>query len=154
MNDTNIIAVEKDSLGIEVTVRHTHALGNSPVVPFFMKNFATLIEHGFADNFITFGNKSKAVYIEIDNQIAGHIVYDFRPDDVLKTAWIIFSCVEEEYRHRGLYTIMHKHFEETVKQAGSKKIASYVHVSNTVRLASCKAVGMEPHCYRMEKHLK
>jgi hypothetical protein len=152
--NNNTIAIEQDSTGAEVVVKHTESLGNSPVVPFFMKNFAKLIENGHADNFITFGNKSKAIYVEIDNQIAGHIVYDFRPDDVLKTAWIIFSCVEEKYRHRGLYKIMHWHFEETVKKTGSRKIASYVHTTNAIRLASCKSVGMVPHCYRMEKHLK
>jgi ribosomal protein S18 acetylase RimI-like enzyme len=149
----NIIAVEKDVTGAEVVIKHTNTLGNCPIVPFFMKNFAELIESGFAHNFITFSNKSKAIYIEIDDQIVGHIVYDFRPDDVLKTAWIIFSCVEKGYRQRGLYNIMHRHLEETVKKAGSKKIASYVHISNSARLASCKSVGMEPHCYRMEKEL-
>lgn len=149
----NIIAIEKDSTGTEITVKHVNTLGNCSVVPFFMRNFAELIEKGFAHNFITFSNKSKAIYIEIDNRIVGHIVYDFRPDDVLKTAWIIFSCVDKDYRHRGLYNIMHRHFEETVKKSGSKKIASYVHVDNSARIASCKSVGMNPHCYRMEKEL-
>jgi hypothetical protein len=149
----NIIAIEKDSTGAEVIVKHIDAMGNSPVIPFFMRNFADLITNGHAENFITFNNKSKAIYIEINNQIAGHIVYDFRLDDVLKTAWIIFSCVEESYRHRGLYKIMHRHFEETIKKAGSQRIASAVHVSNSVRLASCESVGMKAHSYRMEKIL-
>jgi hypothetical protein len=149
----NTISIETDSTGAEVIIKHTDVLGNSPIIPFFMRNFADLISNGHAENFINFSNRSKALYIEIDNQIAGHIVYDFRSEDVLKTAWIIFSCVEEKYRHRGLYKIMHRHFEETIKKSGSQRIASLVHVSNSARLASCKSVGMEAHSYRMEKIL-
>jgi hypothetical protein len=97
-------------------------------------------------------NKSKAIYAEVDNQFAGHIVFDIQ-EDLTKTAWIVFSCVEEAYRKRGIYTLMHKYFELYLKEIGSKKIASFVHVTNEVRQQSCAAVGMDPVFIRMEKNL-
>ncbi len=85
--------------------------------------------------------------------MAGHIVYDIL-DDSYKTAWIVFSCVEDGFRRRGLYKMMHRHFEQIVRNAGSKRIASHVHVDNAVRQASCASVGMKPDFLRMEKNIE
>lgn len=148
------IGSEPDSTGAIVTATYMEAIGGSRIVPVLMKNFVKLIEDGHAGKWVTFNNKSKAVYIEIDNKIVGHIVYDHRSDDLFKTAWIILSWVDENYRRRGLYKILHKYFEKVLKETGSTKIASYVSVNNAARLASCESVGMIKHCYRMEKHLE
>lgn len=146
------IAMESDLTGQLVKVYHVNSIGATPVVPFFMKNYAKLIEDGHANSFMMGTNKSKAVYVTINDEVAGHIVYDIQ-DDMLKTAWIIFSCVEEKFRKRGLYNIMHRHFEATVKKNGSLKIASHVHVTNIARQKSCESVGLKPIFYRMEKDL-
>jgi hypothetical protein len=145
-----LITKEKDKTGVEVSVKLAQQIGGSPVLPFFLRNYADLIDNGHSNPFLFGTNKSKAVYIEVDNEVAGHIVYDIL-DDAYKTAWIVFSCVEDGFRRRGLYMIMHRHFEQIVKNAGSKRIASHVHVDNKVRYASCEAVGMKPDFYRMEK---
>jgi hypothetical protein len=133
-------------------VKITHNIGDSPVIPFFLKNYAALIEQGYSHPIITGANTNKAIYIEIDNKIVAHIVFDILKD-VYNTAWIVFSCVDEDYRNSGLYKIMHKHFEIQAKKLGSTKIASFVHLDNKPRQASCESVGMKPVFYRMEKSI-
>lgn len=145
-----LVAKETDKTGAEVQIRMAQAIGGSPVLPFFLRNYAQLIDDGHSNPFIFGTNKSKAVYAEINGNVVGHIVYDIL-DDNYKTAWIVFSCIEDGYRRRGLYSIIHRHFEQIVKNAGSKRIASHVHVDNKVRQASCEAVGMKPDFLRMEK---
>lgn len=148
----DILAKEIDKTGAEVTIKWVQNIGDSPIVPFFLRNYSELIDNGHALPFIMGTNSSKAVYAEVDGELAGHIIFEYQ-QDVLKTAWIIFSCVEAKYRQRGIYALMHKHFESVVAANGSKKIASHVHVTNTARQESCKSVGMQPVFYRMEKKL-
>jgi len=152
MKHGKVLAIEKDTTGVEVTVRHVDELGNSPVVSFFLKNLATLIDSGYSLQYIAGSNRHRAVYIELDNQVIGHIVYEML-EPPTKTAWITLSAIDENYKRRGLYTILHRHFEQQIKLVGAKKIASFVHVDNLARQASCKKVGMEPVFYRMEKEL-
>lgn len=147
-----LVAMGPDRTGQMIEIRYSNNIGGSPVVPFFLKNYAKLMEDGYAHPFIMGTNKSKAIYAVHNGKVVGHIIYDIL-EDAYKTAWIVFSCVDEDYRGRGLYRMMHQWFETTVKNNGSKKIASHVHVENKTRQASCVAVGMEPVFYRMEKDL-
>jgi GNAT superfamily N-acetyltransferase len=148
-----VLAKELDLTGAEVTVKSVVSIGHNPIVPVLMRNYADLIEQGYSNFHVGFANRSKAIYLEIDDKIVGHIVYDVLPDDALKTAWIQLSYVDPSFRKRGLYNIMHKYFEQTIKECGSKRIASYVHPNNTARLASCESVGMSVRFHRMEKYL-
>lgn len=141
-----------DKKGSKVTIKHTTAIGYTPVLPFFMKQFAELVDKGWAHPAFTASNTSKAVYAEIDGRVVGHIVYNIL-DDQLKTAWITLSAVDSEFRQRGIYNMIYSQFEATVKKAGSKKIASYVHIDNKPRQASCASTGLKPYYYKMEKDL-
>lgn len=142
-----------DKKGDAVTVKFTTTVQFTPVLPFFLKNFSELINLGFSHSLMpVVGRDTKAVYVEINGQVVGHILFNY-VDDVTKTAWIVLSAVDSNYRQRGLYNIMHEHFETVIKSQGSKKIASYVHVDNLARQASCASVGMKPFYYRMEKNL-
>lgn len=147
------LGTQTDKQGSTVTIKSASSVQDTPIIPFFMKNFSSLIEKGWAHSVsppVT--AQTRAFYAEIDDKIVGHIVYNIL-DDVFKTAWIVFSCVDEDYRGRGIYNIMHDYFEKNVKAAGSKKISSYVHVNNTARQASCTSVGMLPFYYKMEKNI-
>ena len=140
-----------DKQGSTVTIKSASSIQDTPIVSFFMRNFSALIDRGWSHPVAPIIHiNTKAFYAEIDGKIVGHIVYNIL-EDAYKTAWIVFSCVEDGFRRRGLYMIMHRHFEQIVKNAGSKRIASHVHVDNKVRYASCEAVGMKPDFYRMEK---
>lgn len=147
------VGTKTDKKGSTVTVKSASSIQDTPVLPFFMRNFSALIERGWSHPVSPpVNNGTKAFYAEIDGKIVGHIVYNIL-EDPYKTAWIVFSCVDEEYRGRGIYNIIHDYFEGFVKTSGSKKIASYVHVDNLPRQASCESVGMRPFYYRMEKPL-
>jgi hypothetical protein len=147
-----LIETTTDKTGAEVLVKNATLIGGSPIVPFYLKHYSELIINGHAHPVIAGTNKHKAIYAEIGGQVAGHIVYEIL-DDCYKTAWITFSAIENNFRRRGLYDILHRNFEKVAKAGGSTKIASLVHVDNTVRQASCAKVGMEPVFYRMEKQL-
>lgn len=155
MNNTNIIdlATEKDNLGSDVAVKKALTLGTTPIVPIFMREFANLIDQGFTTNNIVATNKSKVIYVEINNAIAGFIVYDIQHDDVSKTCWILFGTVLEPFRRRGLYKIMHSHLEIAAREQGSKQIFSLVHVNNTAMLELNKKLDKNPVFHRMEKYL-
>lgn len=152
MKHGKIIATEKDTTGVTVNVRYVDEISDSPVVSFFLKNLGILIDNGFNLQYLTGSNKHKAVYIELNDKVIGHIVYDIL-EPPTKTAWITLSAVDENYKRRGLYTILHKYFEQQIALTGSKKIGSLVHVDNLARQASCKKVGMKPVFIRMEKEL-
>lgn len=149
-----VIGTEKDKSGADVVVKFADPIGGTPVVPFYYRHYSKLIESGFTNPIIIGTNlRHKAVYLEIGEVFAGHIVFEIL-DDPYKTLWITFSCVEDDFRRRGLYEIMHRHIEQYAKKHGCMKIASFVHVDNKVRQASCAKVGMQPQFYRMEKTLE
>jgi hypothetical protein len=135
-----------------VVIKFTDRIADTPVLVFFLKNYAELIEQGLTHVHMAGANNNKAIYLEIDNKIVGHIVFELFKD-FYNTAWIVLSHVDKDYRNLGLYHIMHKHFEIQAKKLGSTKIGSFVHVNNKPRLAGCESVGMTPIFYRMDKSI-
>jgi len=152
MNNIKTLGNELTKNNQTCTVKTVNVIGDTPVLPLFLKNYAALIEKGYAPQVMNGTNQSKAVYVEINNQIVGHIVFDVMKDS-FNTAYIILSCVDEKYQNQGIYKIMFKHFESIVKKLGSTKILSFIHADNQNRLAIWKSVGMIPQFYRMEKRI-
>lgn len=146
------LAVEKDKFGVDVEIKYCQLLGGTPNMTFFLSQFLKLIQNGHAHPHMAGNNRSKAVYATIDNRIVGQITFDIL-DDYAKTTWIVLSSVDEEFRGRGIYTMLHKHLETLMLELGSRKLASHVHIDNTVRQASARKVGLKPVYYRMEKDL-
>jgi len=152
MQHGKIISTEADKQGMMINVRYAEEIGNTPVVSFFLKSLAGLIDSGYSLQMIAGANRHRAVYIEHNNLVIGHIVFEML-DPPVKTAWIVLSSIDPNFKRRGLYTILHGHFERIVKEMGARKIASFVHVDNIARQKSCAQVGMVPVYYRMEKDL-
>lgn len=151
MADTDL-AVEKDKAGIDLTIRYCPIVGGTECMSFFLKHFVKLLESGFTHPHVPAHNRCKAIYAIDNGKVVGQITFEVQ-DDYCKTTWIYLSAVDEAYRGRGIYNILHKHLEEFMPQLGSRKIASFVHVDNLVRQASCKRVGMKPAYFRMEKDI-
>jgi RimJ/RimL family protein N-acetyltransferase len=141
MNKTDKLT--KDKTGADVIVKTAPALGGSPVLPFFLRGYADLIDQGFAWNNLAGHNKNGVIYAEINGEIAGFIVYDLE-DDVAKTCWIVFGTVVEKFRRRGLYQIIHDRLIELAKYNGCSRIFSYVHVNNNAMLELNKKLGKLP----------
>jgi RimJ/RimL family protein N-acetyltransferase len=146
------LAVEKDKFGVDVEIHYCQMIGGTPNLTFFLSQFVKLIENGHAHPHIAGTNRSKAVYATINNKIVGQITFEIL-DDYSKTTWITLSSVDEEFRGRGIYTMLHKNLESLMLELGSRKLASHVHLDNQVRLSSARKAGMKPVYYRMEKDL-
>lgn len=150
---SNVITLGKASTkgNQPYVVKFTDSIGDTPVLPFFLKGYAYLIENNQAGQIMNGTNQSKAIYIEINNKVVGAIVFDIFKDP-FNTAYMILSFVDENFRNLGLYNTMFKYFEQQAKKLGSTKIMSFVHINNHVRLSS-KSNGMTAEFYRMEKRI-
>lgn len=148
-----IIKTVTDKTGQEVHVKYVDKIGTGPVklVSFFFKHYHKLLEDGLGSPWMSIHNGCHAVYVEIDGNVVGHIIFDVIVNQ--DRTWIVLSAVDENYRGRGLYKIMHEEFENTTKKLGCSQITSFVHVNNTSRLKSAESVGFLPQFYRMYKQL-
>ena len=127
-------------------------LEGSRALPAFMREYANLIERGWARPYTAHNDKHKIVYACNDSgTVMGGIVYGL--NQVTKVGWIVFSFTVPEFQKQGVYTALHSALEQKLRDAGMTDLASHVHVDNAVRQASCKKVGMEPEFYRMNKRL-
>ena len=142
---------ETDKLGNEINIFRTDHVARSPIYTFFLRQMAELIDNGFGTAATVWNDKTcGAVYAEQNGKILGHIVYDTEKPERL---WITLSAVDETCRGRGIYTILHKYFEQIAKEKGCQYISSYVHSKNLVRQKSAEKVGMKPFYYLMIKEI-
>ena len=142
--DDTFIAIDNDKQGVPVTIYWAEKIDGSIVVPFFLRGLAQLIEQGFSGSRLFGTNQSKAVYAVINNDtVVGSIVYETQ-QDIYKTAWIIYTGVDDNYRRRGIYMILHRHFENVLKNEGTRRSASNIHSDNLVVQAGCRAYGAKP----------
>ncbi len=147
---------ETDRLGNEVVIYHSETLGMSPAYTFFLRQMALLIESGHAYPATKWDDDRCGVIFAVVNgdQVVGHIVYD-RDNPVASGAlWITLSAVDETFRGRGIYKMLHKHFEDLAKSLKCWAIASHVHVNNIVRIKSCESVGLKPVFHLMGKRMR
>ena len=142
----------KDKTRSSVSIKSVNTLGGSIIVPLFLREAASLIEKGWANQAIIGSNDSKVIYAEIENEIAGFIVFNFE-NNYQKTTWIVIGTVFEKYRGRGIYKIMHSHLEKIAKNNNSSRISSHVHRDNVPMLAICKSIGKEALFFRTSKEL-
>ena len=131
---------------------HTDVLEGSPALPAFMREYADLIERGWARPYTAHNEKHKVCYARNpDKRVMGGLVYGL--NQLTKVGWIVFSFTVPEFRRQGVYTALHREVEDLMRQAGMTSLASHVHVDNLVRQASCSQVGMMPEFLRMNKRL-
>jgi GNAT superfamily N-acetyltransferase len=145
------LSTEKDKLGNEITIKKCDSLAHSPVYTSFLRNFAEIIDKGFAYPTTSWNDdECEAVYAELNGKILGHIVYSKLDGGTL---FIKLSAVDPQYRKNGIYTILHKHFENVAKEYGCNAISSIVHKNNSIRLESIKKFDLLPEYYFMAKKL-
>lgn len=153
LNEPKILAVEKDKFGRDVTIKIVDKLFSyAPLCVFFLKQQSKLLENGYALPTPQLDDTtSGAVFAEYEGEILGHIVFNH----YIKrgSLWIVLSAVDESQRGKGIYTILHRHFEDIAKSKKCWYISSHIHVDNHVRLKSAEKVGMKPFFYFMFKRL-
>jgi ribosomal protein S18 acetylase RimI-like enzyme len=144
-------ATDKTGAIVEIKFCSQVSIGPTDLMSFFYRNLAELIENGHGQSWPNYNAKSMAVYVEINNVIVGHIMFSYNADH--RHTFITLSAVDQAYRNRGLYKLMHYEFEKKSRQLGACQITSFVHVDNTARLASAKSVDLVPQFYKMIKDL-
>jgi hypothetical protein len=153
-NTDTLLATAVDKTGTSIQVYLAQSLsGSKMALPYFLKNYADLIEQGYSNPLLIGSNKTKSVYAVIDDQIVGAIIFEIQDDVVNKTTWILLSAVSKEFRRRGIFKIMHNYVEGYGKASGSKLIASMIHIDNKDALASSASVGRFPVFYKTEKSI-
>lgn len=150
--DTEPLGIEKDKVGIQVEIKYCPVLGGTENLTYFLKNFVNLLEKGHTQPHIMGGNRSKAIYAVADGKIVGQLTFEIT-DDFSKTTWIILTTVDEQYRRRGIYSMLHKYLYKIMYKLGSHKVASHVHIDNKVIQASQIKMGFKQVYIRTEKEI-
>lgn len=147
-----ILSREVDRTGNEVTVFKTDSLIDSRIYPFFLVQMANLMDYGFAWKSKHWEEENcGAVYAVFEDKILGHIVYEHLVKE--RSLWITLSSVDPDQRNKGIYSILHRHYERLAKDLNCTSISSMVHKNNKVRLQSAEKVGLKPFSYYMIKRL-
>jgi GNAT superfamily N-acetyltransferase len=155
MTNKYIIELDRrrDKTGTEVIVNHCQSLATGPMelMAFYYEYKSKLLKDGHGHTHVSITDTYQAIYLEIDNKIVGHIVFNYIREQ--KRTWIDLSAVHEDYRRRGLYSILHDYFEQVSKKQGAIEISSFIHVNNVGRLKSAEVKGFKPQFYRMTKKI-
>jgi ribosomal protein S18 acetylase RimI-like enzyme len=136
---------------VEVKFCNQASIGPAELMSFFYKNLAELIDAGHGLQWPGYSSKSMAVYLEIDNVIVGHIMFNFNAD--MKQTHIVLSAVDKNYRNRGLYKILHYELMKVSKKLGATQITSFVHINNTIMKTAAQSVDYSPQFYKMLKDI-
>ena len=134
------------------SVQHEKTLANSKAFAFVIREYADLIERGYADNELVFGNGSKVSYIlATDGSVVAASVWHI--DETKRSAWILFSATKKQHQGQGLYTKLYNFIEDLCKKQNVVVIYSGVHVDNQKMIDVAKSVGRIPSSYRIKKML-
>jgi GNAT superfamily N-acetyltransferase len=146
------IADDVDSQGKNIEVWHAEQLAGSRPFSLFLRTYAEICDSGYGTQYVSWAdsNKCNVVYcINEAKEILGGIAFEYR--QLMKEGWIILSFTSPAHRGKGINQIMHKYFEQIIKDRGGNRIASHVSVSNIPRIKAAQKVGFVPQYYRMNK---
>jgi hypothetical protein len=142
----------KDNAGGDLILYYRESIANTPVVAIFLKIYAEIIEKGWSNPTMPFGNRNRVVWVERPGgAVVGGICFEYNA--LINTGWIVLSFTDPVERGKGINGICHASVERILKKLGATKISSLVHVDNESRLRSAKKVGMVPQFYRMSKNI-
>lgn len=148
-----VLGTFKDKKGADVVIKHSTQIAYSPAISLFMKHHAELIAKGWALPMFLATNKSQVIYAEINRQVVGEIAFEIKDDTYIKIIQIYAGAVEQAFRGRGLYKLLHSKLEEIGKASGCKKIRSEVHSENKPMIETFDSLGKKISFYRLEKDL-
>lgn len=148
------LGTETDKQGNQINIFYTDAIAMTPVYVFFLKQMAKLMENGLTFPVTSWVDQYLgAVYAEADGKIIGHIAYSTENVPSKKMLWIMLSATDDDCRGRGIYTILHRYFEDVAREKGCIAIASHIHKNNKIRLASAEKVGLNPMMHYVAKKI-
>lgn len=145
---SHFICTEKDKLGNDVSVNFCSFENmTAEVNVFFLKQWAELIQLGHAEpNYIPNISMCKILYLKIGNNIVGMRMWTWSYD----TTSILITAVDANYRRRGLFGIISRHYEKKILPM-SKRSRTFIHVDNGPMLAAARKTGYKVALLKMIK---
>lgn len=140
-----------DKIGEAYTVHYTSSVKDT-FLPVVLREFADLLDSGHTPEnaFINIlSQPTSAVYIKYGEEIAANTI--FRVDG--KHSWMFFTNVADKYQGRGLYRVLHKHYEPSARILGAEYSSSMIHHTNERMLSVNKANGYQIEYHRTTKKL-
>lgn len=140
-----------DKLGETYTVHYTSSVKDT-FLPAVLREYADLLDSGHAPENTFIGiltQPTPAVYIKYGDEIAANTI--FKVDG--KHSWMFFTNVADKYQGRGLYRVLHKHYEPSARMLGAEYSSSLIHHTNERMLSVNRANGYEIEYHRTTKKL-
>lgn len=147
------LASVKDKQVANVIVKHSTQIAYTPVISSFMKHHAELMDVGMSLPMFLATNRSQVIWAEINGAVVGEIVFEIKDDTYIRIIQIYAGAVDDRYRGRGIYKILHTELEKFAKEAGCAKIRSEVHSNNKAMINTLTSLGKRITFYRTEKDL-
>ena len=144
-----LIGTEVDNLGNEIKVYFcSHETMPAKVTAFFAKQWAELIELGFADaNYIPSINACRVIYITSNDKIVGLRLWIWE----LSSTRIILTSIDKNHRRRGLLKLIVKHYDGRMIAGNCVKSITFIHVDNTAMIEAARKSGYEVEFLKMSK---
>lgn len=147
-----LLSTETDKFGNEVKVHFcNHENMPAKVTAFFLKQWAELIELGFADStYIPDITSCRVLYITSGDKIIGLRMWTWYNN----ITNIILTSIDENYRRRGLFEILTRYYDDRVVKGNCLKSKTQIHVNNIAMVKAAEKTGYKLEFVKMVKKYK
>lgn len=144
-----LIGTEVDNLGNEIKVYFCgHETMPAKVTAFFARQWAELIELGFADaNYIPSINACRVIYLTANDKIVGLRLWIWEQSNTR----IILTSIDKNYRRRGLSKLIVKYYDSRVMTGNCIKSITFIHADNIAMIEAARQAGYEVEFLKMSK---
>lgn len=150
-----LLGVEVDKKLDTLTIHHSSRLALSPGYTFFLREFADLADRGHSHPATLWADSQCGIiWAELKDIVVGIIVYDKQyTDSSFPYLAIQLTAVKQEYRQRGIHSIMNKYFEQVALSLGCSFTRATVNVRNKTRLITAEKDGLTPRLVVLNKDI-
>jgi ribosomal protein S18 acetylase RimI-like enzyme len=151
---SRLLKIETLPDGREGKIYYNPQLGNvsTGVSTFFLRSYADFIEAGHGSPWMSVGNKSHVIWMEIDGAVVTLGTFDFVPE--FKRIFITFASVAPEYRRTGFGSMIYSDVTEDIfRELGATELTALIHTSNDAIKIGLEGLGWSAGHYRMVKNL-
>lgn len=147
-----LLSTETDKFGNEVKVHFcNHENMPAKVTAFFLKQWAELIELGFADStYVPDITSCRVLYITSGDKIIGLRMWTWYNN----ITNIILTSIDENYRRRGLFEILTRYYDDRVIKGNCLKSKTQIHVNNIAMVKAAEKTGYKLEFVKMVKKYK
>jgi GNAT superfamily N-acetyltransferase len=138
-----------DNEGIMLSVYGSDTLAFCPAVGLFLRISAEIWEANLGSPYLSLANSRRMIWAELDGKVVAGICWEYEEES--KVGALILGFVDSEYRRRGIYTRLHRVFEDEVRRIGGVRVYAQVHADSTAQINSLSKVGLTPYYYRLQQ---